>query len=29
MTSAEFARLIDAETKKWGKVVRSSGAKVD
>lgn len=28
-TSAEFARLIDAETKKWEKVVKASGAKVD
>jgi tripartite-type tricarboxylate transporter receptor subunit TctC len=26
---AEFARLIDAEIKKWGQVVKVSGAKVD
>jgi tripartite-type tricarboxylate transporter receptor subunit TctC len=29
MTSAEFARHIDAETKKWAAVVKASGAKVD
>ena len=29
MTSAEFARFIDAETKKWAQVVKASGAKVD
>jgi tripartite-type tricarboxylate transporter receptor subunit TctC len=28
-TPAEFTRLIDAEHKKWAKVVRDSGAKVD
>lgn len=28
-TSAEFARLIDAETRKWAGVVKASGAKVD
>jgi len=28
-TSAEFARLIDSETKKWAQVVKVSGAKVD
>ena len=28
-TPAEFARLIDAETKKWAQVVKVSGAKVD
>lgn len=28
-TSAEFAKLIDAETKKWAQVVKVSGAKVD
>jgi len=28
-TSAEFAKLIDAETKKWAGVVKASGAKVD
>lgn len=27
--SAEFARLIDAESKKWAQVVKASGAKVD
>ncbi|MCC6246444.1 MAG: tripartite tricarboxylate transporter substrate binding protein, partial [Rubrivivax sp.] len=26
---AEFARMIDAETKKWAGVVKASGAKVD
>ena len=29
MTSAEFARFIGAETAKWAKVVKASGAKVD
>ena len=29
MTPAEFARLIDAEHKKWAQVVKISGAKVD
>ncbi|MFN9193200.1 MAG: tripartite tricarboxylate transporter substrate binding protein [Pseudomonadota bacterium] len=29
MTSAEFARLIDAETRKWAGVVKASGARVD
>ena len=29
MTSAEFARFIGAETKKWAAVVKASGAKVD
>jgi len=28
-TPAEFARFIDAETKKWAGVVKASGAKVD
>ena len=28
-TSAEFARFIDAETRKWAQVVKASGAKVD
>ncbi len=28
-TSAEFAKLIDAEIKKWATVVKASGAKVD
>lgn len=28
-TPAEFAKLIDAETKKWAQVVKVSGAKVD
>ena len=29
ITPAEFAKLIDAETKKWAAVVKASGAKVD
>jgi tripartite-type tricarboxylate transporter receptor subunit TctC len=29
MTSAEFVRFIDAESKKWAGVVKASGAKVD
>ena len=29
ITSAEFARYIDAETRKWAGVVKASGAKVD
>jgi tripartite-type tricarboxylate transporter receptor subunit TctC len=29
MTSVEFARFIEAETKKWAQVVKASGAKVD
>jgi len=29
ITPAEFARFIDAETKKWAQVVKVSGAKVD
>jgi tripartite-type tricarboxylate transporter receptor subunit TctC len=29
MTSAEFAKLIAAETAKWARVVKASGAKVD
>jgi len=29
ITSAEFARLIEAETRKWAAVVKTSGAKVD
>jgi tripartite-type tricarboxylate transporter receptor subunit TctC len=28
-TPAEFAKLIDSEIKKWAKVVKDSGAKVD
>jgi len=28
-TPAEFAKFIDAETKKWAQVVKASGAKVD
>jgi len=29
ITPPEFARFIDAETKKWAQVVKVSGAKVD
>ena len=29
MSPSDFARFIDAETKKWAKVVKASGAKVD
>jgi tripartite-type tricarboxylate transporter receptor subunit TctC len=29
MSSAEFASMINAETKKWAQVVKASGAKVD
>lgn len=29
ITPAEFARMIDAETRKWAAVVKASGAKVD
>jgi tripartite-type tricarboxylate transporter receptor subunit TctC len=29
MSPAAFARLIDAETKKWAQVVKASGAKID
>jgi hypothetical protein len=29
ISSSEFARLIDAETRKWAAVVKVSGAKVD
>jgi tripartite-type tricarboxylate transporter receptor subunit TctC len=29
MGSADFARFIDAETRKWAQVVKASGAKVD
>jgi tripartite-type tricarboxylate transporter receptor subunit TctC len=29
MTPADFAKLIDSETKKWAKVVKASGAKID
>ncbi len=29
MAPAEFARFIDAETRKWAQVVKASGAKVD
>ena len=29
MRSTEFAAMIDAETKKWAQVVKTSGAKVD
>jgi tripartite-type tricarboxylate transporter receptor subunit TctC len=29
ITPAEFAKFIDAETKKWAGVVKASGAKVD
>ena len=28
-TPEEFARMIDAEIRKWAKVVKESGAKVD
>ena len=28
-TSAEFAKFIDAESKKWAQVVKASGAKID
>jgi tripartite-type tricarboxylate transporter receptor subunit TctC len=28
-TAAEFARLMAAETEKWGKVVRAAGIKAD
>jgi tripartite-type tricarboxylate transporter receptor subunit TctC len=28
-TPADFAKLIDAETKKWAQVVKASGAKID
>jgi tripartite-type tricarboxylate transporter receptor subunit TctC len=28
-TPAEFAAFIDAESKKWARVVKASGAKVD
>jgi tripartite-type tricarboxylate transporter receptor subunit TctC len=28
-TPADFARLIDAEHRKWAQVVKNSGAKVD
>jgi tripartite-type tricarboxylate transporter receptor subunit TctC len=28
-TPAEFAKLIEQETKKWAAVVKASGAKVD
>ena len=29
MTPAEFVRFIDAETRKWARVVKASGAKID
>jgi tripartite-type tricarboxylate transporter receptor subunit TctC len=29
MTPADFARFIDAETRKWAQVVKASGAKID
>ena len=29
MLPADFAKLIDAETKKWAQVVKASGAKID
>jgi tripartite-type tricarboxylate transporter receptor subunit TctC len=29
MSPADFARFIDAETKKWSQVVKASGAKID
>jgi tripartite-type tricarboxylate transporter receptor subunit TctC len=29
ITPADFARLIDAESRKWALVVKASGAKVD
>ena len=28
-SSAEFAKFIEAETTKWGKVVKASGARID
>jgi tripartite-type tricarboxylate transporter receptor subunit TctC len=28
-SAADFGRFIDAETVKWGKVVKASGAKAD
>jgi tripartite-type tricarboxylate transporter receptor subunit TctC len=29
VSGADFARFMDAETKKWAQVVKASGAKVD